>query len=297
MKRLFCFISLCTLALSCTKVSPQVPKDSFQYYADDEVVFMSFNVKVDATGADGTNSWISRRKACAQMIMDKYPTIIGVQEATYTDQWSWLKNELSDAYEGFGVDRDTGLESGNGEVMGILYNRNQVEKLSGGTFWLSETPDQVSKGWGASYNRTATWGIFRHLKTGVTFCYINTHLDHQVSDAQINGLGVIKDRFAMYNPEALPQFLAGDFNITADNVAFYHIKDKMKNARTSAPEGCTDNHTTYNNWSETTNMIIDHIYVSKELEVLEYRTVFQPYGGLDYISDHYPILAKVKIKN
>ena len=83
-------MSLCVLALSCTKKSPQAQKDPFQYYADDEVVLMSFNVKVDATGADGTNSWISRRKACAQMIMDKYPTIIGVQEATYTDQWSWL---------------------------------------------------------------------------------------------------------------------------------------------------------------------------------------------------------------
>ena len=300
MKRIGLIIAVLACALyGCTDAKPQEePHDELQQYAYDEIRVMSFNVKVDATGADGgPTSWISRREACAEMMMDIYPTFIGLQEATYTDQWLWLKDRLKDNYDGFGVNRDTGEEGGNGEVMGILYNRNQVEKLAGGTFWLSETPGQVSTGWGARYPRSATWGIFLHKKTNKSFLYINTHLDHQQAMARINGMAVIKERFAMYNSSGMMQILTADFNCTSDNAAFAHINDVMKNARGAAPADKTDSHVTFNGWSADGGSIIDHIYVSDAVTVLDYHTVCEPYGDCAFLSDHYPIVSTIRITN
>lgn len=56
--------------------------------------------------------------------------------------------------------------------MAIFWRTAELELLDKGTFWLSETPDQVSKGWDASYRRTCTWAGFRHKKSGQT-CYFS----------------------------------------------------------------------------------------------------------------------------
>ena len=62
--------------------------------------------------------------------------------------------------------------------MAIFWRTAELELLDKGTFWLSETPDQVSKGWDASYRRTCTWAGFRHRKSGQTCYFFNTHLDN-----------------------------------------------------------------------------------------------------------------------
>ena len=145
----------------------------------DEIKIMSFNVRTTLTESNSANNWDNRKEACIMLINDHMPSIIGVQEAKYAHHWTYLKEQLADNYTGYGVNRDTGKESGSGEVMGVLYNRNVVEKLDGGTFWLSETPDVPSKGFGANYSRCATWGLFKHKATAKIFYYINTHIDHQ----------------------------------------------------------------------------------------------------------------------
>ena len=309
MKRFY--IALCTLlaivAPSCTPEAQddqagisggsqtEEPKDE-PVPLSAEFKVMSFNVKVDGTNdATTVNGWGSRKQVCVQMIRKYLPAIIGLQEANCTNQWLWLKNELKDRYDGYGVNRDNAQESGSGEVMGILYDREILEKIDCGTFWLSETPDQVSKSWNSACNRTATWATFIHKESGIRFCYINTHLDHESVDARINGMGVIKKRFQMYNPQRWPQILTGDFNTTSDNAAFLHISGTMKNTRSAAPSELTDSHTTYNGWKEDKQSIIDHIYVSNEVEVLEYHTIYEKYGDCPFISDHYPIISHIRI--
>ena len=108
-------------------------------------------------------------------------------------------------------------------------------------------------------------------------------------------MALINRRFVMYNTEGMPQILTGDFNTTSDNFAFKHIESTMKNTRSAAPEGCTDSHTTYNNWKTTTQSIIDHIYVSNDVDVLEYATITKKIGQCEFVSDHYPIISKVRI--
>ena len=273
---------------------PVNPADTLQKYADDEIKIMSFNVRLATTETNPANEWPNRKEACLEMIMDHFPTLIGLQEAKFSNQWLYFKSSLKEFYGAFGVNRDTGYESGTGETMGILYNLNQVELITSGTFWLSETPDKLSKSWESACYRTATWGLFKHKKTGKEFCYINTHLDHKSKDAQINGAKVIVEKFALYNPDGNLQILTGDFNVTPGGAALDVFEDDMVNTRVVARK--TDSHTTFNGWTTDKHSIIDHIFVTKGTQVSEYHTVSEQYGSCQFISDHYPIVSLIKIK-
>ena len=282
-----------------TPETPDTPTEesSLQKYAnDDEVKVMSFNVRLNTTEDNYRNEWYYRKEACVELIKDQQPSVIGFQEAKYADQWQYFVSELAENYDGWGVDRDNGEENPkNGEVMGILYNKKTIKKIEGGTFWLSGTPDKVSKGWDGACNRTATWGIFEHIATGKKFCYINTHLDHKGAEAQKEGMKLIVERFKKYNPDGFVQFLTGDLNIKADNEALNVLKDYMENARTMAPKGKTDSNRTYNGFSTSGGSIIDHIYCTKGMQVVEYHTITELYGTAEYVSDHYPIYVIIKM--
>lgn len=281
-----------------TPTPPPAPEVTLQKYAeDDEIKVMSFNVRLQTTEDNYRNEWHYRKDAAIELISDHKPTVIGFQEAKYASQWQVLKTALGDNYEGWGVDRDNGAENPkDGETMGILYDKSKVKKIDGGTFWLSTTPDKVSKSWNSACNRTATWGIFEHIPTGKKFCYINTHLDHKSAEAQKEGMKLIVNKFKEYNPDGYPQFLTGDLNVKIDNEALKVLDDYMVNTRTAAPKDKTDNDRTYNSFSTSGGSIIDHIYCTKGMEVVEYHTIDERYGTADYVSDHYPIYAIIKMK-
>ena len=267
----------------------------YQKYAkDDELKIMSFNVRTECTESNPDNNWSNRKDACVALIKDHMPSIIGFQEADFTNQWSYIKEELKEYYGAYGVNRDNGKESGSGETMGIMYNKSVISMIEHGTFWLSETPDTPSKGFGASYCRNATWGLFKHKPSGTTFYYINTHLDHQVKEAQIEGMKLISKHFEEYK-ENYPVFLTGDLNITAENVALDAIEGYMYNTRVAAPKELTDNNTTYNGYVTNKSTIIDHVYCSDYLKVVEYHTINEGYG-VPFVSDHYPVYAIIKLK-
>ena len=278
-----------------TLVVGEAPEDTggLQKYAkQNEVKILSFNVRLDTTETDTNNNWPNRKAACVALIKDQKPCLVGFQEAKYTSQWLYLKEQLKSDYDGWGVDRDTGKESGSGEVMGILYNKSKVQKLDGGTFWLSDTPDVCSIGWDAACKRTATWGLFRHTATGLQFLYINTHLDHKGTEARVKGLEQLAAYFKKQS--ASIAFLSGDMNVESTHSAFGVLSSFMNNTRDVAPKGHTDSNTTYNAYSDNKYSVIDHIYCTNTLKVVEYHTVNENYG-VPYVSDHYPIYAIIKL--
>ena len=82
----------------------------------------------------------------------------------------------------------------------------------------------------------------------------------------------------------------------SDNEAFDPIEAYMCNTRDVAPEGLTDYNTTYNGFTTGKNSIVDHIYCSDYLKVVEYHTIDERYGDVNFVSDHYPIYAIIKLK-
>mgnify|MGYP003424030784 FL=1 len=245
---------------------------------------MSYNIRLGSAD-DKTNSWALRYTATEEMLKDQAPDVFGVQEAL---EYQVRYIEEICGYESVGVGRENGKKEG--EHMSIFWNKKTVKMLKWGTFWLSETPEKPSKGWDAECFRTATWALMKDKKTGKKFYFVNTHLDHKGTEAQKNGLKLIVDRIAEINPDGLPMVLTGDFNIEPKNPALKDLDARMQSARKIAVK--TDDHATYNGWGKSSTMI-DYIYVSGFSSCPEYQTVTKRYEDRKFISDHYPIFARI----
>lgn len=252
-----------------------------------ELKVMSYNIRLGSAN-DGTNSWAYRCPATIEMIEDQKPDVMGLQEALM-DQVV-LVDEFTKDYDYVGVGRDNGKKEG--EFMAIFYNKKTVKLLKWGTFWLSETPEEPSFGWDAECRRTATWALMKDKRTGKHFYFVNTHLDHVGVEARKNGLKLIVDRIQEINPEGYPMVLTGDFNIKPHAAELKELDSRMQSARKVAQK--TDSHHTFNDWGKAkSDMIIDYIYISGFSECVEYQTVTKRYSDRKFISDHYPISARL----
>jgi endonuclease/exonuclease/phosphatase family metal-dependent hydrolase len=254
---------------------------------DYDLKVMSYNIRM-GTAKDGTNSWEYRYPATAMMIQDQKPDVFGVQEA-FDFQIRFIEDNFTD-YDCVGVGRDNGKSEG--EHMSIFWNKKTVKMIKWGTFWLSETPEKPSKGWDAACKRTATWALMKDKNTGKMFYFVNTHLDHRGSEARRQGLNLIVSRIDEINQKGYPMVLTGDFNMKPDDAALTGLEQRMQSARKIAPK--TDNHATLNLWGKgKADMVIDYIYVSGFSACPEYHTITEKYGAWKYVSDHYPIYAKL----
>ena len=280
MRKLTLIIAAVLLALPFT-VSAQ--KQTRDY----DLKVMSYNIRM-GVAKDGTNSWEYRYPATALMLQDQMPDVFGVQEA-FEFQIRFIEDNFAD-YDSVGVGRDNGKSEG--EFMSIFWNKKTVKMVKWGTFWLSETPEKPSKGWDAACKRTATWALMKDKKTGKHFYYVNTHLDHRGSEARRQGLNLIVSRIDEINQKGYPMVLTGDLNMKPDDAALTGLEQRMQSARKIAPK--TDNHATLNLWGKgKADMVIDYIYVSGFSACPEYHTVNEKYGQWKYISDHYPVYAKL----
>ena len=280
MRTLTLIVAAVLMALPLT-VSAQKPTRDY------DLKVMSYNIRM-GVAKDGTNSWEYRYPATALMLQDQMPDVFGVQEA-FEFQIRFIEDNFAD-YDSVGVGRDNGKSEG--EFMSIFWNKKTMKLLDWGTFWLSETPEKPSKGWDAACKRTATWALMKDKNTGKMFYFVNTHLDHRGSEARRQGLNLIVSRIDEINQKGYPMVLTGDFNMKPDDAALTGLEQRMQSARKIAPK--TDNHATLNLWGKgKADMVIDYIYVSGFSACPEYHTVNEKYGQWKYISDHYPVYAKL----
>ena len=275
------------MLLAVLMALPQLSDAKKKQDQPDELKVMSYNIRL-GSAKDGTNAWMYRYPATAMMLEDQMPDVFGVQEAL--DYQVNFIDEYCKDYDCVGVGREDGKKSG--EHMSIFWNKKTVKMLKWGTFWLSETPEKPSMGWDAACYRTATWALMKDKKTGKQFYFVNTHLDHVGVEARKNGLKLIVDRIAKINPEGYPMVLTGDFNVKPADPALTELDTMMSSARKIAET--TDNHNTYNGWGKAKkDDVIDYIYVSGFTACLEYQTVTKKYNDRAFVSDHFPIFARL----
>ncbi|MBR5274194.1 MAG: endonuclease/exonuclease/phosphatase family protein [Bacteroidales bacterium] len=251
---------------------------------NDGLKVMSYNIRL-GSAQDGTNSWSLRYLATGEMLKDQKPDVFGVQEAL---EYQIRYIEDMCGYESVGVGREDGKKEG--EHMSILWNKKKVSMMKWGTFWLSETPEKPSKGWDAECFRTATWALMKDKATGSKFYFVNTHLDHVGAEAQKNGLKLIVEKIAQLNDDGYPVVLVGDFNMEPGNKTMAQVDAVMQSARNIAAK--TDSHDTFNGWGKGSG-IIDYIYVSGFSSCPEYQTVTKRYEDRKFVSDHYPVFARL----
>ncbi len=264
---------------------------------DAQISVISFNVRLD-NPVDGDNRWDNRRQAAAAMVNREQPTLLGLQEAQ-PHQITYLANHCP-GYGWYGIGRETGKVPpatdtyAPEETMVIMWREADVELLDKGTFWLSPTPDTLSKGWDAYCNRTCAWCLFRHKASGREFYFFNTHLDHIGKTARAESMKLIVEQMEKINDRHLTVFLTADFNSRTTNACFDPLHACMQDARAQAHE--TDNQPTWNGYGvKSSPNWLDHIFFAGDHCVaMRFRTLTDDYG-VPYISDHYPVEALFRL--
>ena len=253
------------------------------------VKVISYNIRFDSDYSrrlDSTNAWNFRKEATLEMIEREAPSAFGLQEAML-GQLQYIKKAFPQ-YGYVGVGRDDGRKKG--EIMAIFYLKKQFKLLDGGTYWLSETPRQVSKGWDGACRRTLTWVKLQEKATGHIFYYFNTHLDHIGEVARRESVKLIARLIEEKVPANTPVILGGDMNSDIDDPIFAPLADiQMLSARKHAP--LTDHQATFNGFGSAST-VIDHLFL-RDAVPLSFRTLTDEYGA-PYISDHYPIEVVIK---
>ena len=251
-----------------------------------EIKVMSYNIRLSSgtIKADSIYHWEHRKQASLNLMHEENPTVFGLQEAC-PDQMDYMVENLPE-YGYIGVGRDDGKRKG--EFMSIFYLKDEVELIDGGTFWLSETPDEVSKGWDAACFRTCTWAILKKKDTGKKFVYMNTHLDHMGKVAREESIKLIVAKAEELTGGKLPVYITADFNSPTTNAIFKPMQEAMLDARVEAPT--TDDRGTLNCWGTTPpGVVIDHIFY-RGAEAQKFEVLRDKDYGAPYVSDHYPVM-------
>lgn len=263
------------------------------FIAAQEFSAMTYNIRLDIA-SDGENAWSNRKEFLLSQIKFYAPDVLGTQEGL-PNQIEYIKNELSD-YQMIG----NGREGGNkGEYSAIFYNTKTFKLIQEGTFWLSDTPEKVSKGWDAAYLRVCTYGLFKINKSGRKIWIVNTHLDNEGKTARENGINLIVKRINELNTKNYPIVLMGDFNSNPESELIVSLKTKMYDTREISETIPFGPEKTFNAFKF--NMLpterIDYIFVSdsKKIRVLKYAV---PTDNLNmkYPSDHFPVYTKLKLE-
>lgn len=276
---LFLFLSA-MFPFSCQKNGGEGVKDE-----GPTVMVMSFNVRTSNIREEkNENNWENRRDACCAMINYTRPVLMGVQECR-KEQRDYLSRHCS-GYEVLGQSRS---EDGNDEQTAIFYLKDSVSVESSGTFWLSDTPDIVSKLKEAGHYRTATWIKARHTKSGKVFYHINTHLDNSNNEVRAKEMEYILD-FVGRNCGDDPVVMTADWNTEDESAVFTEMYKTFKNARYTASS--TDKGTTFNDYGkQTTVWQIDHIFYRGFDSCSKFVVERKAWEGHMYISDHYPVYS------
>ncbi|MBR2875916.1 MAG: endonuclease/exonuclease/phosphatase family protein, partial [Clostridia bacterium] len=177
----------------------------FNNKGNQEIVrVMSFNIRCTNVGRD---SWEDRIDIVTETIVKSEADSVGVQEAT--PEWMETLQETLEKYSFVGVGRDDGANKG--EYSAIFYLKDKYNLIDSGTFWLSETPDEVSRGWDAACNRICTWAVLENKTTGQRYVHLNSHFDHIGISARANSVDLILSKADEYTD--LPVVFTADMNV------------------------------------------------------------------------------------
>jgi endonuclease/exonuclease/phosphatase family metal-dependent hydrolase len=256
---------------------------------------MSYNIRCGLCEAEGTPQyWPERKFLLAHLIQTQQPDLIGLQEAELFQVADLVA--MLPQYQWFGEGRDDGRTKG--ESTAVLYRQDRLQLLSAKTLWLSETPLQVSRGWDAHLNRTFTKTQFKHLLSGQSFYFINTHFDHQGAQAQLQSALLLKTEVEQL-PANSKVVLTGDFNVNPDSAPYLALSKAMLDSALVAKEKLSTDSGTFNGFGRdplSPSQTIDFIFVSNNLAVQSYQVDNRRYNGL-YPSDHEAVVAVIELQS
>lgn len=285
---------------------------------DGSFVIMSANIRrkekwTSTSDMDtGDRRWYKRAEYYLANIEKVQPDILGAQEVQ-RGQYEFLTEHL----EGYGSVVTYRDERGaRSESCPIFYNENRFEYIEDGTFWLSETPDVMSRSWGAKEYRITTYVTLRDKVEDLVITVFNAHPEWKIDQGRDQELQVLADKVgeAMTKTVKVGEttrtvdkvILLGDLNTYKEEpdgagiAALAPIEALLADSKDLANAKGVENAyygTTFQNYGvinpEDPQAGLDYIYLPKDATVLSVGKIDTIYDGI-YPSDHFPIYAKVK---
>lgn len=254
---------------------------------------MTYNIRY-GTANDGEDIWDNRKESLVREIAFYEPDFLGVQEALHA-QMEYLDEQLPQ-YAYIGVGRDDGKT--RGEYSAIFYHKDRVKLLNGSTFWLSETPDKISKGWDAALPRIVTYGHFKYKKGKKDkIWYFNTHFDHRGTEAREKSVELIIKKVHELANSKEPVLISGDFNLTPDSKPIQHMSKTFNDTYTHSRVPAFGPSTTFQgfNINAQNDKRIDYIFTNDNVQVLKTAILSHWIDG-HFNSDHFPVLSYFQVK-
>lgn len=259
-----------------------------EYEGEERMKLVTFNIRCDYN-QDGKNSFCYRKPYILNKLNKERPDIICFQEVL-PHVATWLKENLTDYYI-LGCGRDEGLED---EQTAIAFNKFQYQLIQMNTFWLSNTPLVP----GSRYEnqsicpRTCTEVVIQDLKTKEIFRIVNTHLDHEGSEARVLGMQQILEylnQVTLFKKSTI--ILTGDFNAYPNDPEVTMISKVGKlNDLTTGIEA------TYHEFGTLAkNTKIDYIFASPHV-ICKHKQCWTDEEEGVFLSDHYPVCVEIATK-
>ena len=256
---------------------------------------MSFNIRYD-NPKDAEQNWHHRKENVIRMLNFYDLDIIGMQEVLVS-QLEYMKAHLPE-YSVVGVGRKDGKDKG--EFSPVFYRKDRFKMIKTETFWLSETPDKVSKGWDANLERIATWTILKDKDTDKEILFVNTHFDHRGLQARVESARLLKSKISVL-ADGRPVILTGDFNSVPNSKAIQHLTDpkdgnrlydSKKEAKFTYGPDWTSNQFDKSPFAD--RKVIDYIFVKGISGVNRYAVFTEKLNEI-CLSDHSPVFAQIKL--
>lgn len=294
MKRIFAFIlcfAMLTFAFSAEKKSPESTQTS--------IIVSSYNMLYTfekghrSYTVEREQKWHKRKDTILQMVKSQNIDICGTQELRKL-QIDYLFPDDTYNYVIAPKEFDPQQRLMNNL---ILYKKDKFEVLENGFFWL------------ISYRkwRHCIWAKFKDKQTDCTFYVFNVHFpvtrEAGEEGKMVASKTLVENIKKIANNQRI--ILTGDFNSLEITPQIKHIKQSglvdSKEVSKTQPQGPNFSYNKYSKryrppaHPETKNLHIDFIFCSKDIEVESIKVVPDCINGV-LPSDHFPVVAKLKIK-
>lgn len=254
------------------------------------MIAATFNVRIDVP-IDAAHPWKERHLRIARFLNASDWDLLGLQEATpkmLSELMEWTPR-----YRFVGVPRQ-----GEDEMSPILYDFRKLNLLASGTFWLSDTPDVVSKWADSFFYRICTWAEFVP-KDGKPFRIFNTHLDYAGSSVQIRQMQVLLGKMAQLDrKKPLPVLLSGDFNAEPDRPVHDLIRrQRLAKGRRliSVYDGdCRSGLTFHDYHGNGPGFPIDFLYHTPDWKRVSGGIITEGAETREFLSDHFPVFLRLE---
>ena len=255
-------------------------------------------------------SWDNSKEAVAKLIVKLDCDLIGMQEVSGVcrdDLANLVKKVGGKKYQLWWVNtypKEHKREVGNA----IFYNKKEFKLSEQAIYYLSPTPEVMSKGWDETrYYRAALTTVVTHKKSGKKFFFIATH-GPLAKGAKGPAGEILVEIDKKYNKEGLPTIVLGDMNSRPgdpfhQNMLTYYEDSFLVAEKTCGTIGTFNSAAGLDKNFEISNRRIDHIYVHStdkgKVKVKSYK-VNRDKAKIDgvevYPSDHNPVIADITIK-